>query len=280
MVTEGPVGDAMALRDAATLAARAPSMGEVVMGTAAGAAAVSVAGALATEVAERAESSLGIPSEKVSPFVHSVNERIAPAAHALDSFHEGVHNFTHEGDAKLEQLGNSISSFAAPVTQPIENAVNHVTHEAAKAAEPYTAPAAHAISNAFKPLGEALGHVKDSVEHFQAKALQEAVVFALEHRGSASLTPEEAHEVIKALAHVEKGDTLVIDNHSIHVVPAGSHTADVSHDALKLDADTLREGLGIARAPDHALANSQPAAPAPAVHAAAHEAQNHAAMEM
>jgi hypothetical protein len=255
-LTEGPVGEAMALRDAATIAARAPSIGTVLAGSAAGSAVMAVTGAIATEALEHAEKSLGLPAEKINPVVHSINEGLAPAAHALSSFQGGVQDFIHYGDSKIDQVSHAISSAAAPVTEPVERA----THAVAKAAEPYTAPVTHALSDMMAPVGEALHHVKESVEHLRAKALQEELAFTLEHRGSASLTADEAHQVIKELAHANKGDTLVIENHAIHMVPAGTRMPDFPASALKLDADVLREGLGIERAPVQAQAHAQPAA--------------------
>ena len=249
LITEGPVGEAMLVRDMAQVAMRAPTMGEVVAGSAAGAAAMTVAAGLVKEHVESTAAKLGI-SEKDMPALHALNQALAPAGRALDSFHEGVQGLIRYGDAKIDQVGHAVSSMAEPITKPLEN----LAHHASKAAEPYTAPAAHALGEVFKPVGDALGRAVDSVlevrDRMQARVGEQAALSALEHFGKVTLTSEEAHLVLKELAHVQKGDTLVVENHAIHIVPAGTKMPEFSPDARKLDADALRELAGIPRAPN------------------------------
>ena len=251
LVAEGPVGEAMVLRDMAEIGARAPSVGTVVTGTAAGLAAAGIATEVTRAIAERAEQ---------QPAVHAVVQAVSQASPALDSFHRGVWNVMDSGDKVISTVSHAVSEVAAPVTRPIEQ----VTH-------PYTERASHAVAHTLEAAGHAMAQatapVMESLSHLQAKALTTVLEGYLKH-GQASLSTEEAHHVIKELAHVNKGDTLVIEPHGVHVVPAGTKMPDFPAGAMKLDADMLREGLGIERAPvqAHAAVNAQahaaPAAPA------------------
>jgi hypothetical protein len=265
MLTEGPVGEAMALEDAATVASRAPSIGKVVGATLGGAAAVTLAGALAEDLVHRAGESVGLPPEKIDPAIHAMGEKMAPVTNGLDSFHKGVWEVIDAGNsigasvsgAVHEQVAAAVSHGTAildpvisPILKPLEPARDAVVH----AAEPVT----NALSGMMHSLSEAFDHRMASNQEVMAKALQENLVFALEHRGTASLTADEAHQVIKELAHANNGDTLVIDNHAIHMVPAGTKMPEFPPGALKLDAEVLREGLGIERAQQAAQSHAQP----------------------
>jgi hypothetical protein len=109
-------------------------------------------------------------------------------------------------------------------------------------------------------MGKAFDSAISFIDPHSRDAFKQSFTALLEHRGSQSLSHEEVQQVFKELAHVDKGDKLVVENHAIHLVPAGTKMPDFPPGAMVMDADTIRQGLGIERAPASAPAPTQAAA--------------------
>jgi hypothetical protein len=260
LMTEGPVGEAMALRDMAKLAASAPSIGQLL----AGGAAVGATTALGVAVAKDYLDTFEKKAEQLHLPVHQAREAIASASNAFQNYH-GAQGLIDAGDHVIDKATNAASQALSPVTQPVEQAKAHV----AKAAEHYTAPATHAIGDALKPVGDAVNRAWDAVlevrDHLQEKAFQAVYgkLLAEANHGSGPLSREEARAVVEELSHVKKGDVLVVEgNGNMHMVPAGAKMPDFPQGTMHLDADALREAAGINRAAPERAQQVAQAAPA------------------
>lgn len=267
LVTEGPVGEAMMVRDAVGISSRVvPAVVAVGAAGAVGAGAFEVAKSYVNAELDRAQDSLkqsiqsaghGLGMSQAT--MNSVGEAYHQTANSvsghIDAIRAKEYAALDAGDRKTAELSQAASNAVAPITKPIDHAV-----------ETATAPASHTLSSVLKPLEDSMGKAFDSaiafIEPHSRDALKQSFTALLEHRGSQSLTHDEVQQVFKELAHVDKGDQLVVENHAIHLVPAGTKMPDFPAGAMVLDADKIREGLGIERAPAPTAAYAQAQTPA------------------
>jgi hypothetical protein len=264
LLTEGPVGEAMMVRDAAGISARAATIGATIAVAGAGAGAFEVAKSYVNAELDRAQESLkqsiqaaghgvGMSQETMDSIGKSYHRAVDNVSGHVDALRAKEYAALEAGDRKTAELSQAASNMAAPITKPIDHAVETVT-----------APASHTLSSFLKPLEDSMGKAFDSaiafIDPHSRDAFKQSFTALLEHRGSQSLTHEEVQQVVKELAHVDKGDKLVVENHAIHLVPAGTKMPDFPPGAMVMDADTIRQGLGIEREPASAHAPVQAAA--------------------
>jgi hypothetical protein len=251
----GPVGDALAMKDMAELASKAPTVSSLLASDAGYSAVSALAATAAIGTAKHVADELGITA-KLDPVISAAKHHLGPLEKPVDSFHAGVQDFIHKGDAAIASVQQYAHEKLDPVIKPIEKVASEAASHVAKAAEPLTKPVEERMAAVGTAVSSAVGKGWDSAmsatERHEAQAVQQAygsLLKATEH-GSPGLTNDEARMVRAELPHVQKGDVFVVEPQgSMHLVPVGTQMPDFPKGSLHLDADALREAAGIQRAP-------------------------------
>jgi hypothetical protein len=263
---DGPVGDAMAVKDVVELSAKAPSISSL-LDSDIGYKTVAALAAGATGAAAKHFADEHGLTEKVAPAIAAARHQLEPAAQALHTFHEGVHSFIEKSDAIAAKGEQYVQAKLDPITKPVEHVAAEALAHVAKAAEPLTGPVEERMAAIGAMASKGWDAAMSETERREAQAVQQtygALLRATDH-ASPGLTNEEARMVRAELPNVQKGDVFVVEPQgAMHLVPAGTKMPEFPVGSLHLDADALREAAGVQRAP-------QQVAQADVPHAAARE---------